>query len=41
EMPELVIDNGSGLSREGRVSADSLASMLTVAWNSPLMPEFI
>lgn len=40
-MPELVIDNGSGLSRVGRVSADSLASLLTVAWNSPYMPEFM
>jgi D-alanyl-D-alanine carboxypeptidase/D-alanyl-D-alanine-endopeptidase (penicillin-binding protein 4) len=40
-MPELVIDNGSGLSRTGRVSADSLASLLTVAWNSPYMPEFM
>lgn len=40
-MPELVIDNGSGLSRIGRVSADSLASLLTVAWNSPYMPEFM
>jgi D-alanyl-D-alanine carboxypeptidase/D-alanyl-D-alanine-endopeptidase (penicillin-binding protein 4) len=40
-MPELVIDNGSGLSRTGRVSADSLASLLTVAWDSPYMPEFM
>jgi D-alanyl-D-alanine carboxypeptidase/D-alanyl-D-alanine-endopeptidase (penicillin-binding protein 4) len=40
-MPELVVDNGSGLSRVGRVSADSLASLLTVAWRSPYMPEFM
>ncbi|WP_419195602.1 D-alanyl-D-alanine carboxypeptidase/D-alanyl-D-alanine-endopeptidase [Bordetella petrii] len=40
-MPELVLDNGSGLSRDGRVSAESLASMLTLAWHSPLMPEFL
>lgn len=40
-MPELVIDNGAGLSREARVSAESLASLLTVAWQSPVMPEFI
>lgn len=40
-MPELVMDNGSGLSRDARVSADSLARMLTVAWESPLMPEFM
>ncbi len=41
EMPELVIDNGAGLSRDARVSAASLASMLTTAWNSPVMPEYI
>lgn len=40
-MPELVMDNGSGLSRDALVSADSLASMLTVAWHSPMMPEFL
>lgn len=40
-MPELVMDNGSGLSREARVSAESLASMLTLAWQTPLMPEFV
>jgi D-alanyl-D-alanine carboxypeptidase/D-alanyl-D-alanine-endopeptidase (penicillin-binding protein 4) len=40
-MPELVLDNGSGLSRNGQVSAQSLASMLAVAWQSPLMPEFM
>lgn len=40
-MPELVMDNGAGLSRAARVSADSLASMLTLAWRSPLMPEFL
>ncbi|MVW79545.1 D-alanyl-D-alanine carboxypeptidase/D-alanyl-D-alanine-endopeptidase [Bordetella sp. 02P26C-1] len=40
-MPELILDNGSGLSRNGQVSAQSLASMLTAAWQSPLMPEFM
>jgi D-alanyl-D-alanine carboxypeptidase/D-alanyl-D-alanine-endopeptidase (penicillin-binding protein 4) len=40
-MPELMVENGSGLSRMARVSADSLASLLTVAWNSPYMPEFM
>jgi len=40
-MPELVMDNGSGLSRDARVSAESLASMLTLAWQSPLMPEYL
>ena len=36
-----VIDNGAGLSRDARLTASGLASMLNVAWNSPLMPEFI
>lgn len=40
-MPELVVDNGSGLSRQERISASSLAAMLNSAWQSPLMPEFI
>ncbi|WP_417221746.1 D-alanyl-D-alanine carboxypeptidase/D-alanyl-D-alanine-endopeptidase, partial [Achromobacter spanius] len=30
DMPELITDNAPGLSRDARVSADSLASMLTV-----------
>lgn len=36
-----VLDNGAGLSREGRVTADGMASMLDAAWHSPLMPEFV
>lgn len=36
-----VFDNGSGLSREGRVTAQGLGGMLLTAWNSPLMPEFV
>lgn len=40
-MPELVLDNGAGLSRQAAVSADSLASLLDVAWRSPWMPEFL
>jgi D-alanyl-D-alanine carboxypeptidase/D-alanyl-D-alanine-endopeptidase (penicillin-binding protein 4) len=39
DMPELVLDNGSGLSREERISADSLARLLLAAWQSPVMPE--
>lgn len=35
------LDNGSGLSREGRVTAQGLAGMLDVAWRSSLMPEYI
>jgi len=40
-FPELTIENGSGLSRVGRVSAASLAAMLNTAWSSPRMPEFV
>jgi D-alanyl-D-alanine carboxypeptidase/D-alanyl-D-alanine-endopeptidase (penicillin-binding protein 4) len=39
--PELVIDNGSGLSRNERVSADTMGRMLIAAYHSPTMPEFI
>src|SRR5690606_8674108 len=35
-----VLDNGAGLSREGRVTAEGLSDMLNAAWRSPLMPEF-
>jgi D-alanyl-D-alanine carboxypeptidase/D-alanyl-D-alanine-endopeptidase (penicillin-binding protein 4) len=40
-MPELVMVNGSGLSRADRVSAASLGKLLLAAWASPVMPEFI
>lgn len=40
-MQGLVLDNGSGLSRVGVVSADSLTSMLQKAWMSPVMPEYV
>jgi D-alanyl-D-alanine carboxypeptidase/D-alanyl-D-alanine-endopeptidase (penicillin-binding protein 4) len=40
-MPELVLENGSGLSRIERISAGSMARLLVHAWASPLMPEFI
>ena len=36
---DLVIRNGSGLSREERVSAATLAAILRDAWASALMPE--
>ncbi len=39
--PELVIENGSGLSRIERISAASLSQVLDAAWRSPTMPEFI
>ena len=37
----LVIENGSGLSRNERIRADSLGSLLLAAWQRPWMPEFI
>lgn len=39
--PELVIENGSGLTRVGRASAATLAELLQAAWQSPVMPEFV
>jgi D-alanyl-D-alanine carboxypeptidase/D-alanyl-D-alanine-endopeptidase (penicillin-binding protein 4) len=41
DFPELVLDNGSGLSRVARISADSLARLLAAGWASPAMPEFV
>lgn len=38
---ELVLDNGSGLSRTERISADSMNRLLLDAWKSPVMPEFL
>ena len=39
--PELVLENGSGLSRIERASAATLASLLQAAWRSNVMPEFM
>lgn len=39
--PELVIDNGSGLSREARTSARCLGRWLEALWASPVMPEML
>ena len=39
EAPHL--DKGSGLSREARLSAQSLAALLQWAWAQPFMPELI
>ena len=38
---DAVIDNGSGLSRETRLSARLLARALLAAWASPVMPELM
>jgi len=37
----LVVDNGSGLSRGGRITARLLARLLTQVYDSPQMPEFM
>jgi D-alanyl-D-alanine carboxypeptidase/D-alanyl-D-alanine-endopeptidase (penicillin-binding protein 4) len=39
--PELVLENGVGLSRIERISAATLAALLQAAWRSAAMPEFI
>ena len=39
--PELVLENGSGLSRAERASAATIAALLQAAWQSPVMPEFV
>jgi serine-type D-Ala-D-Ala carboxypeptidase/endopeptidase (penicillin-binding protein 4) len=39
--PELVLDNGSGLSRNTRISARTMGKILEYAYHSPLQPEFL
>lgn len=39
EMP--LVDNGAGLSRNARISAQALGRMLQAAWGSSVMPEFV
>jgi D-alanyl-D-alanine carboxypeptidase/D-alanyl-D-alanine-endopeptidase (penicillin-binding protein 4) len=41
ETSGLVIENGSGLSRQARVRADTLGTLLVMVWRRPWMPEFI
>jgi D-alanyl-D-alanine carboxypeptidase/D-alanyl-D-alanine-endopeptidase (penicillin-binding protein 4) len=40
-MPELALDNGSGLSRIERISAKSMGELLLAAFRSAVMPEFL
>lgn len=40
-MPELAMENGSGLSRVERISARGMGEMLVDAFRSAVMPEFI
>jgi D-alanyl-D-alanine carboxypeptidase/D-alanyl-D-alanine-endopeptidase (penicillin-binding protein 4) len=37
----LLLDKGSGLSREARISAQAMAQMLAWAWRQRFMPELI
>lgn len=41
DFPELVMENGSGLSRIERISAQSLSALLVAAFRSPVMPELL
>ncbi|MEL7310839.1 MAG: D-alanyl-D-alanine carboxypeptidase/D-alanyl-D-alanine-endopeptidase [Pseudomonadota bacterium] len=41
DAEQIVIDNGAGLSRDTRISATSLARLLSLGWHSPFMPEFV
>ena len=40
-FPELVVENGSGLSRIERISTRHMGELLLAAFKSPVMPEFI
>ncbi|HSN40513.1 MAG TPA: D-alanyl-D-alanine carboxypeptidase/D-alanyl-D-alanine-endopeptidase [Burkholderiales bacterium] len=40
-FPELVMENGSGLSRIARISARNLGQLLLSAYHSPVMPELM
>ena len=40
-IPHLVLENGSGLSRNERISAREMAAILHAAWNSPYAAEYI
>jgi D-alanyl-D-alanine carboxypeptidase/D-alanyl-D-alanine-endopeptidase (penicillin-binding protein 4) len=41
DYPELVLANGSGLSRVGRITARHLGEVLLAGYASPYMPEFL
>ncbi len=40
-FPELVLENGAGLSRAETITARHLAQVLLAGWHSPYMPEYI
>ena len=41
DASQLVIENGSGLSRTERISAEAMGRMLVAAFQSPVMPELM
>ena len=41
ESCAVALENGAGLSRESRICAAAMASMLRFAWQQPYMPEFV
>lgn len=41
DFPELILENGSGLSRNERISTRHLGELLLAAFQSPVMPEFV
>ena len=41
DFPELVLENGSGLSRQERISAENMGRLLLDAWRSAVMPELM
>ena len=41
DVSGIIIDNGSGLSRNARISARQMAQLLTIAFRDPHMPEFM
>jgi D-alanyl-D-alanine carboxypeptidase/D-alanyl-D-alanine-endopeptidase (penicillin-binding protein 4) len=41
DFPEMILDNGAGLSREERISARHLGQVMLAGYRSPYMPEFM
>jgi D-alanyl-D-alanine carboxypeptidase/D-alanyl-D-alanine-endopeptidase (penicillin-binding protein 4) len=41
DIPGFTLDNGSGLSREERITARGLGQILYAGWHSQFMPEFV
>jgi len=41
DFGDLAVANGAGLSREARITAADMASLLRFAWQQPYMPEYL